>query len=364
MSSLKKLLFFEKSTPMKKTILLCAFLCVIKFSLAQPEEAKRLVDEGVTLHDRGDYQNAIAKYDLALKMDPDNLLALSEKAYSLLSLGNPEESESVCKRALEKHKGSAGLRTVYVTYGNALDLQKQPKKSLAIYNEGIKKFPDFYLLHFNKAITLVGLEKFDDATESLQTSMNANPVHASSHNAMARILEGTNKKIPALLAYTRFLSLEQNGKRASQNAANLVRILGSGAKQTGENAVTISVDASMMKQAGAKSKKENDFSSAELFLSMGAALDYDEKNKKKPASERFATQIESLFSMLEETTKDNSGFFWEYYVPYCVEMKEKKFIETFSNIVTGAAGDSAAGEWLVAHPEEVEMFGLWAKGWK
>lgn len=49
--------------------------------------ADDLVMEGIELHDNGDYKGAIAKYDKALAIDKDNLFALTEKAYSLLSLG-------------------------------------------------------------------------------------------------------------------------------------------------------------------------------------------------------------------------------------------------------------------------------------
>lgn len=348
---------------MKKTILSCILAGIIQLSMAQPETAKRLVDEGVSLHDRGDYANAIAKYDQALQADPDNLGALSEKAYSLLAFGKPDETVKICKHALDKHKGHTGLSTVYVTYGNALDMLKQPKKSLAIYNRGIEAFPDFYLLHFNKGITLAGQEKYEDASVSFQTALKANPRHASSHNALARLSHGGNQKVPALLAYCRFLTLEQKGDRAKQNGANLLSLSTGGAKQTGDNAVTITLDPSTLNQAGKKSKKENDFSGAEFFLSMDAALDYDKANKNKTAPERFARKAESLFSMLGETAKDNRGFFWEYYVPYFVEMKEKKLIEPFSNIVLAATGDTTASEWLNKHADDVQKFNAWSNGY-
>lgn len=347
---------------MKKVLLYTVLSFATHFSLAQPEVAKRLVDEGVSLHDRGDYVNAIAKYDQALQADADNLLALSEKAFSLLAMGKPDESVDVSKHALEKHKGEPGLSLVYVTYGNALDMLKEPKKSLSIYNQGIKQFPDFYLLHFNKGITLAGLEKYEDASLSFQTALKANPLHASSHNALARISEGSNQKIAGLLAYCRFIALEQKSERAKQNAKSVLNILSSGVKQTGENAVTISLDPATLSQAGKKSKKENDFSSSEFFLSMSGAMDYEKPFKDETASQRFARKMSSLFSYMDETSKDNKGFFWEYYVPYFVEMKQKDLLVPFSNIVLSATGDTTASEWLNTHGEEVQKFTAWSKG--
>lgn len=321
-----------------------------------------MVNEGVSLHDRGDFEGAIAKYDEALKADTDNFLALSEKAYSLLALGKPDETVKICKYTLDKHENAKDLSLVFVTYGNALDMLKEPKKSIAIYNQGIKKYPDFYLLHFNKGITLAGQEKYDDASLSFQAALKGNPAHASSHNALARITAGTNQKVAGLLAYCRFLALEQKTQRAKENAAALLGIMGSGVKQTGENAITISVDAGTLNQMNKKSKKENDFSSAELMLSLSGAMDYEEPFKNENPAQRLARKMGSLIGFLGETANDNRGFFWDHYVPYFVEMKEKNFLEPFSNIVQSTAGDTAATEWLNTHAEDVQKFLTWSKG--
>jgi tetratricopeptide (TPR) repeat protein len=46
------------------------------------EKEKLLIKEGVALHDRGDYDGAIAKYEEVLKDNPNNVLALYEQSYS------------------------------------------------------------------------------------------------------------------------------------------------------------------------------------------------------------------------------------------------------------------------------------------
>ena len=60
------------------------------------------------------------------------------------------------------------------------------------------------------------------------------------------------------------------------------------------------------------------------------------------------------------------GFYWEYYVPYFIEMKEKKLIDTFAYIAFASTESTDVSKWLKAHQEEVEKFYNWSESfqWK
>jgi tetratricopeptide (TPR) repeat protein len=349
---------------MKRLSLIFCF-CFSSLLLQAQNTLENTIEEGIKLHDRGDFKAAIAKYDEVLAADPVHLRGLTEKALSLLSLGELDKAIELCEKALQFHPGKPGLKTVYVTYGNALDMKKEPKRSIKIYDKGIEAFPDDYQLHFNRGITLSGLEKYNDATASFQASVKLNPAHASSHNAMARIAQFNNQRVPAILAFSRFVALEWRGERAKQNAGKLLTLLNAGAKETGNNEVTITLSSATVKQASGKGKKkENDFSGADMMLSLGSALDYDEKNKNKTPAQQLERKLESLFGYFSDTQKGNSGFFWEYYVPYFVEMKAKSLLEPFSNIVLAAHGEEKSIQWVNLHEAEVKAFLAWSGGYQ
>ena len=177
----------------------------------QKVAADNLVKEGVGLQDAGQVDSAMATYRQALVLDKNNLLALAEMAYSLLSKENYDESIDFSKRAIKTHPRDPGLKTVYVSYGNALDGLGKTDKSIDIYNEGIKIFPDYFYLYYNKGISQHALHKTDEALLSFQKSAILNPAHASSHNAIGHLLFNNNN-IPALLAFCRFLVLESASK--------------------------------------------------------------------------------------------------------------------------------------------------------
>ena len=353
---------------MKKSILILLLSFIGNLSIGQNKEAaEKLVDEGVAYHDKGDYEGAISRYDKALELDKDNLLALTEKAFSLVSVQKYDEAISCCQKAMAIHPGNKGLKTVYVTYGNALDGLKKSDRSIEIYDEGIKQFPDYYQLYFNKGISLSSVKKYDEAILSFQNSLMLNPKHASSHNAIARLSNIRNKRIPALLAYCRFLAIELQSNRAKENLSNLQKIMHGNVEETGKNSITLNIDPDMLGDTTANGKpKENSFATADLILAIDAAMDFDKKNKKKTEVEQFIRKFETVCASLKETQKDNYGFFWEYYVPYFIEMKDKNLLETFAYIAFASGENPEVSKWLKNHKSDTDSFFEWSKSfeWK
>jgi Tfp pilus assembly protein PilF len=353
---------------MKKTILILVLPFLSLFSFSQNQtEAEKLVDEGVAYQDKGDFDGAIARFDKALLLDKDNLKALAEKAYTLCDAQRYDEAVTVCKLAIEKHPGEKYLAVVYVTYGNSLDGLKKTDASIDIYNEGIKQFPDYYQLYFNKGITQSSVKKYDDAILSFQKAVAINPKHASSHNAMARLLEIKNKRIPAIMAYCRFLILEPQSKRAKDNLESLQRMMKGNVEKTGKKSITININPDMMGDTTADGKpKENNFGITDMILSMDAALDFDKKNAKKPEVEQFIRKFETVCSSLQESRKDNYGFFWDYYVPYFTEMKDNDLVEPFAYIAFATSDDPDVAKWLKKNQDSIDKFYTWSKNfnWK
>ncbi len=348
---------------MKKIIILIMISLVGNIIFAQNRiDAEKLVNEGIAYHDKGDYEGAITKYNKALELDKDNLLALAEKAFSLISLEKYDEVIKCCELAIEKHSMDEGLKNVYVTYGNALDGLKKTDKSLEVYNAGIKVFPDYYQLHFNKGITLYSIKKYDEAILCFQQAIMINPKHGSSHNAIARILNMKHKRIPALLTFSRFLILEPSSKRGIENLENVKLIMGGNAEKTGKNSVTINISPDMLGDTTADGKpKENSFTSTDLILAMSSAMDFDKKNKKKTEVQKFISKFETVCASLSETQDKNSGFYWDYYVPYFIEMKNNNLIETFAYIIYSSSEDKDVAKWIKAHGDDITRFYDWSK---
>ncbi len=89
---------------MKRLILIFIFSFISgSLSAQQKEDAGKLVNEGIALEDSGRSEEAIAKYQQALELDKNNLQALAEMSYSLLTLKKYDEAIKYCKTAIRTH---------------------------------------------------------------------------------------------------------------------------------------------------------------------------------------------------------------------------------------------------------------------
>ncbi len=341
-------------------LLFCFSVGLVQASAQDPDGARTLTREGVKLHDAGSFTEAIAKYDAALEKDKDNFLTLAEKCNTLFSLQRYEESVKLSEYTIARHAANDQIGMVYLACGNSLDHLKRPEEALVMYRHGQEADPTEHQMWYNEGVTLAGLERYDEAILSFQKAVTLKPKHASSHNALARMENLKGNRIPALMAFARFLLLEPEGPRAEANLPLMHKVLRGNVEQTGKGNITISVDGSHMPEPGDSTKHLNDFSTAELMLSLMSAADLEKKNKGKGEHELFQANFGLFCGMLEPTDPPQRGFYWSYYAPFFRAMKKDEQLETAVMIMHASSGDKDVEKWVKAHEREVKTFYVWA----
>ncbi|MCD9853101.1 tetratricopeptide repeat protein [Epilithonimonas sp. JDS] len=345
---------------MKKIYLLPILFSFLSFS-QNKTEAEVKVNEGVALHDSGKYDEALAKYDEALKLDKDNPLALTEKAMTLESVKRYDEAIEVSKQVLKLYPNEDN-RTLYVTYANSLDHLNKAEQALKIYDEGIKKYPEYYQLYFNKGITLVNAKENEKAIICFQQSTKLNPNHSSSFNALAIL--GQSNRIASILAFSRYLVIDNKSGRAKGNFDALMKLMNKGVSQTEDKSISVSIDSATLDKVNKKKKGENDFSSTDMVLSMSSALDYDDKNKDKKEVQKFIVKFQTLCQSIAETQKNQKGYYREFLAPYFIEMEKKNFVEPFAYYIFPSQNPDVI-EYNKEHSDKIEEFQNWSKNyWK
>jgi len=348
--------------------LIIALLSVSAFGQVDPPKLEptpdtpkqsSLIKEGVVLHDRGNYDAAISKYEEVLNENPNSVEALYEMSFSYTMKKDYKKSIELAYRGAQYN--SRLLAAFYLQIGNNLDLLGEPKKSVEVYKAAIKVQPKMAMLYYNLAVSYRSLSKPDDARKAVKQAIALNADHSSSHLFLSTLWYQGGYKTPALLAACRFLALEPASQR-SRAALKLVQDVMRGGASSGKNAneINIFVDP-------APKKDEGDFAAVDLALGLTRAVNLAEqkKNENKTEMQLLVQQFDTFFAILsEQRGDDKSKFTWQFYVPYFNAMKQRGYVEPFVYYINQTSSDQEVVKWLNSNKGKVDAFLAWSKGYQ
>jgi tetratricopeptide (TPR) repeat protein len=316
------------------------------------------IREGAALHDKGDFDAAISKYQEVLKENPDNVVAIYELTFAYYAKKDYAKALEHAYRGAQYKSNQLG--GFYTVIGNVLDTQGNAQKAVEVYKSGIKLMPDEGLLYFNLAITQRGMGKLEDARKSAKRAVVFSPEHKSSHLLLATLFHNGQYKTPALLAVLRFLTLEPRTER-SVAALKIAQQVLQGGVSAGKssNEINIFVDLSAKKDEG-------DFGSIDLMMGLTKANSMSEKNKGKTEAELLADQFSTFLAILSEMDgkKLQSNFTGKYYAPYFIEMKRRNYVEPFIYYTHQRSNLAGVPEWLQQNSARVDEFLNWTKNYR
>jgi tetratricopeptide (TPR) repeat protein len=343
---------------MKKYLLITILITSHVFCFAQTDKVKVLVNEGVTLHDKGEYESALKKYDEAIAADASYINSFYEKSYTLYAMKKLEECIDLSKQIIKHFPDDELLKGVFVHYGSALDDLGKPENAIKVYNEGLKKFPNYFLLNFNKGVTYLVMKEDEKAYPCFQDALITNPFHASSYYQVAGLIKSSNH-IPAILSFIMHLVLEPKTERSVASFNALKELMYGNVKKTGDNNVTITMDASMFDTKKTKKQPDN-FRMQEMLFTMSSALDKDSvmNSVTKTDIEKFDLKLQLLINSLKEGEK---GFFSERYVSFFKKVKENNFTMIVSRLVFTNTNDERNAAWLKTNTAKTDEFYKWLK---
>ena len=176
-------------------------------------EQEAIIRAGIDLHDKGQFDQAIAKYQEVLGKSPSNVTALFEMAYSYLSKKDFDKSLETARKGAEFK--SDLLPMFYDVMASSLDGKGQPQQAIEIYKKGIALVPDASQLYYNMAVTYrESLGSPDDARLALQKAATIEPMHPGVQLLLGQVYQSTGYTTPAFLALSTFLVLDAGGNQA------------------------------------------------------------------------------------------------------------------------------------------------------
>ncbi len=331
---------------MRNSFITALFFLLPSFLFAQ-KEIEDIIREGIQLHDAGKYQEAIVQYEKALAIDEKNPMALFEIGYAYYALKDYDSAIKYSDKVIKINNGN--LVEAFNLKGNTLDDIGKSDKAIKVYEQGLKQFPDNYLLHFNLALSHYRLSHLEETEKGFINTIEIKSSHTSSHYYLGILNYERDKRIPSLLSLYFFLLLEPTGERA-KNALKVLNVqMNSGAKETGEKDISVNLSLNQL---------DGEFSTAEMMLSLSAATNINEKKEGKTEEELFFNSTEGLISILKESSEGKSGFYWDFYVGFFIKIKDAGHLETFCYYVSQSKGEKI-DKWLEANKDKLDAFNKW-----
>ncbi len=170
----------------------------------QPDYAEAHNNLGNALADRGQFDEAIAHYRRALQINPRDVEAVYNLGAALADCGQLDE-------AIAQYWKALAIKPDYVAahnnLGNALAGRGQLDEAMAQYRKALEIKPDDADALYNLATTLAGRGELDEAIAYFRTALEIKPDHAKAHFNLAIVLAGRRQVDEVLQHFRKALSL-------------------------------------------------------------------------------------------------------------------------------------------------------------
>lgn len=207
--------------------------------VTSPGSVFALIDEGNALEEQGRIAEAMARYDAAVKADPQcarahlnrgNILLggaqidEARAAYQLaltcdphyaaahFNLGNLNCGAGEYERAVRDYQAAIALKpdfaNAFVALGNVLDILGRRSEARENYERALALNPGDAGVHFNLGVFARTEGRLEQAADSLHKAIQIRPDYAAAHYQLGRVLTTLGQLAAAEQSFRRGLSIE------------------------------------------------------------------------------------------------------------------------------------------------------------
>jgi tetratricopeptide (TPR) repeat protein len=173
-----------------------------------------VLNEGNTHYNLGRYEEAIARYDKALEIDPHYLNAWNNKGVSLDELGRREEAIACYDKALE-----IDPRYVKVWYnrGLSLDILSRFEEAIACYDKALEIDPQDAASWYNKGVSFQNSDRDEEAIACYDKALEIDPHKTNAWNNKGSSLATLSRDEEAIACYDKALEIDPSYANAWYN---------------------------------------------------------------------------------------------------------------------------------------------------
>jgi protein O-GlcNAc transferase len=187
------------------------------------QDPLRLIDKGNAAEDEGRFQDALERYDAAIRLAPKLARAHLNRGNALLALGHPEAASGAYATALVH---DPDYSAAYYNLGNAYVRSNRREDALVAYRRALALTSDFA----DAEVALGGLhEEFgqrEEAVARYRRALQINPAYAVVHGNLGNVLQDLGQVEEAIVCFRRALELDPQLDMARFGLGNALQGLG------------------------------------------------------------------------------------------------------------------------------------------
>jgi antitoxin component YwqK of YwqJK toxin-antitoxin module len=324
-------------------IVMCSATGISFSAEVSPEyDSYKIIQNGAKLHDEKKYAQAIEEFKKVNKNDTNYVLAILELANSYIA--NKQDSLAViaCDKVLFFSTSYAPAVLLYKA--SALDNMNRQDEAEKVYREGISRYPLNNSFYHELGVMKYNQKKYKEANDLFIQSIKTNPFDAASHFSMGNLAFLQGKIVPAMLAWSYYLMIDNSSERAQLVLGRLEKLAQN--EFTFDDAIKIE-----------GLSDQDDFSELESLIKSKIAL----SNKYKATIDlnySLTKQLQLLFEKLP-VSKDDKGFYMQYYAPLFAAMQKNHYYEPFIYSILGGTSLEKVKSWLKKNNDEFGRFSVW-----
>lgn len=182
----------------------------------RPEDPNPLHFLGVLLHQEGKSEEALAKIDRSIEMDPGVASWHNNRGNVLLLLQRAHEARAAYERCRALEPGNPAVANNLACLLRAMG---EVDASEALFRELLAREPGFADSHTNFANLLVETQRVQEAMRHFGTSLELRPDDPKAHRMMGLIFAHSGQPEKAALAFERWIAAEPDNPQPRHHLA-------------------------------------------------------------------------------------------------------------------------------------------------
>ena len=166
---------------------------------------------------QGKHLEALGHYKKAIKINPNDSLALSNFGSSLNVLGQNQEALAVFQKAL---KINPNYFECWYNAGNVLCSMGRYDEAIPCYEQSVKLNPEYIQAHINQGKALFDLKRYSESLNSYDKALNLKPDYAEAYSNKGDALSDLRRYDEAIAHYDKALNLRPDYAEAYFNKGN------------------------------------------------------------------------------------------------------------------------------------------------